>query len=358
MYASLQRVSSTFWGPPSGADSLGQPTILDIASRAGVSKSTVSLVLRGSPKVSDATRRVVLDLMEQLDYRPNAMARGLVRQRTNVMGVVFSDPHNTFFADVLDGIDARATEAGYRTLLMTGHRSPSREAEAIESLLEMRVEGLILAAPRLQTGRIVEASRTVPVVLVSRTLEAERVDSVTSDDGAGARAVVDHLVALGHRRIAHIDGGSGASAPARRSGYEQAMRRHGLADFIRIAVGDFTEASGAAGVKELLASDARPTAIFAANDLSAIGALDALERSGLRVPEDLSVVGYDNTSLAQLANIGLTTVDQPRREMGVAAAELLLERLSGQRTTPRHIMLTLAPSLVVRTTTATIGAER
>lgn len=329
---------------------MGQPTIIDVASRAGVSKSTVSLVLRGSTKVSESTRRLVLRVVKQLDYRPNAMARGLVSRRTHVIGVMLSDLHNTFFAEVLDGIDAAAGEAGYRTLLATGHRAPAREAEAIESLLELRTEALILVGPRLARAKIVAASRTVPLVLVSRGIRAGSVDTVTSDEKAGAAAAVDHLVELGHHRIAHIDGGAGASAPDRRSGYEDAMVRQGLTEFIRTVRGDYTEAGGARGVELLLASSPFPSAIFAANDLSALGALEALEREGMRVPQDVSLVGYDNTFLSKLGPIDLTTIDQPRRAMGIAAAELVLERLGGGRRGARHHVV--SPSLVARGTTA------
>ena len=318
---------------------MAQPTIVDVAELAGVSKSTVSLVLRGSPKVSEMTRQALLDVVAQLDYRPNAMARGLVQQRTYVLGVMLSDLHNPFFAEVLDGVDERATEGGYRTLLATGHREPARESGAIESLLELRVDGLILAGPRLDAARIVEASRTVPVVLVSRAVQGEGIDSVTSDELAAAATAVDHLVSLGHRRIAHIDGGSGANAPIRRSGYEQAMRRNGLGEWVRTVSGDYTEAGGVQAVECLLGSGRPPTAVFAANDLSALGAMDALERAGLRVPEDVSLVGYDNTSLARLRKIDLTTIAQPRRAMGVAAAGLLLDRVDGGRRTPRHIVV-------------------
>jgi DNA-binding LacI/PurR family transcriptional regulator len=330
---------------------MAQPTIVDVADHAGVSKSTVSLVLRGSPKVSEATRRSVLLAIEELDYRPNAMARGLVRRQTNVIGVLLSDLRNSFFADVLEGIELRTAAAGYRVLLGTGHRVPAGEVEAIESFLELRVDGLVLAGPRMDDEEMVEASQRAPLVLVSYSIIAEGIDSVMSNDIAGAAGAVDHLVGLGHRHIAHIDGGTGASAPERRSGYEQAMRRHGLGDHIRSVRGDYTEAGGAAGVRDLLARGRRPTAICAANDLSALGALDALEEAGLRVPDDMSLIGYDNISVTRLGKIGLTTVDQPRREMGMAAAELLLERIEGGRRTPRQIVLTMTPSLVVRTTT-------
>lgn len=329
---------------------MGQPTIIDIARRAGVSKSLVSLVLNGSSRVSDESRAAVLRAAQELNYRPNAMARGLVQRRTHVLGVMLSDLHNVFFADVLDGIDERAGEAGYGTLLATGHRSPEREAAAIDSLLELRTEGLVLAGPRLSDEKIVEASRTVPVTLVSRSVDAENVDSVSSDDQAGAGLAVDHLVELGHRRIAHIDAGDGAGASERREGYTAAMRRHGLAAECRVVPGDYTEAGGAGGVERLLAEEPRPTAIFAANDLSAIGALDALERAGLAVPEDVSLVGYDNTSLARLRHIGLTTIDQPRQEIGRAAACLLIERIDEGRSRSRRVVL--SPSLVVGATTA------
>jgi DNA-binding LacI/PurR family transcriptional regulator len=332
--------------------SMGQPTIIDVADFAGVSKSTVSLVLRGSPKVSAATRQSVLRAMEKLDYRPNAMARGLVRRRTNVLGVLLADLRNSFFADVLEGIEQRASWAGYRTLLGTGHRVPAGEARTIESFLELRVDGLILASPRLSDEAILEASERVPVVLISRSIPGAGMDSVMSNGTAGAAGAVDHLVALGHRRIAYIDAGSGASAPERRRGYEEAMRRHGLSEHIRVVRGDYTEAAGALGARQLLAGGPPPTAICTANDMSALGVLDALEEAGLRVPEDISVVGYDNTSVTRLGMIGLTTVDQPRREMGMAAAELLLERLDDGRTHARHVLLTMNPSLVVRTTTA------
>lgn len=282
----------------------------------------------------------------ELGYRPNAMARSLVRRRTNVLGVMLSDLHNTFFADVLDGIAERARDDDYRALVNTGHRTAGGEAEAIEALLELRTDGIILAAPILPTGPILEAARTVPVVLVSRTITSASIDSVTSDDAAGAALAVDHLVERGHRSIAHIDGGNGAGADGRREGYVASMRRHGLEQAARIAAGDYTEAGGARGVEELLAGGERPTAIFAANDLAAVGALEALGRHGLRVPDDVALVGYDNTSLAALRHIDLTTIDQPRREMGRTATGLLLERLERRRTAVRRVVM--APALVVR----------
>jgi DNA-binding LacI/PurR family transcriptional regulator len=329
---------------------MAQPTIHDVAARAGVSKSLVSLVMHDSPSVSEGKRRAVLAAAAELDYRPNAVARSLVQRRTRVLGVMLSDLHNTFFADVLDGVAGRAGERGYKAMLNTGNRAASGEAAAIETLLELRSDGLILAGPRLDAARIAEAAKSVPVVLVARTMAGNAVDCVSNDDPAGAALAVDHLVALGHRRIAHIDGGSGAGAQPRKQGYTRTMRRHGLGDQVRTVRGDYTEEGGAKGVASLLASGPRPTAVFAANDLSALGALDALTRSGLRVPDDISLVGYDNTSLAALRHIDLSTIDQPREAMGRTAVDLLLERLERGRAIPRRVVM--APALVVRGTTA------
>jgi DNA-binding LacI/PurR family transcriptional regulator len=316
-----------------------------------VSKSLVSLVLRGSPRVREEKRAAVLLAAEQLGYRPNAVARSLVSRRTKVIGVMLSDLHNLYFVEVVDGIEAEALSAGYRALINTGSRLPEREWEAIETLLQLRTDGLILAGSVLPAARILAASSSVPVVLVARASRWPSVDSVTNDDRAGARLAVEHLVSLGHREIAHVDGGQGAGASSRRLGYLNAMRDHGLADAVAVAPGAFTEEGGASGIDRLLATGRVPTAVFVANDLAALGALHALEQHGLRVPQDVSVIGYDNTSLAALNHIDLTTIDQPRRDIGAAAVRLLLERLEGDRGRARHVVV--SPTLVVRGTTAT-----
>jgi DNA-binding LacI/PurR family transcriptional regulator len=333
-----------------------RPTITDVAHRAGVSKSLVSLVMRGARHVSARRRSAVLDAATALGYRPNAMARGLVQQRTRLLGVLVSDLHNPFFADVVTGVQDQAARGGYRVLVNTSNRVAAQEEEAIETLMQLRVDGLILTGLLVESRLIVEASREVPVVLVGRTARAPSVDSVTNDDWAGAVAMVKHCASLGHRRIAHIDGGQGAGANARRKGYEDGMRQLRLAKNITVVGGSFTEDGGHSGALVLLEMRPRPTAIFATNDLAAIGALNAIEERGLKVPDDVSLAGYDNTSLAALRHISLTTVHQPRLEMGQMAVTTLLERLEEGRTRPRRAVL--SPSLVVRGTTAPPRPER
>ena len=335
--------------------SQSEPTILDVARRARVSKSLVSMVIRGEDGVSAKNRAAVRQAIEELNYRPNVIARSLVQRRTRILGVMISDLRNPFFGDVVSGIQTRALELGYRVLFNTGDRVPDLEEAAIESLLELRVDGLILAAPRVDNTIIERACRAVPVVVLNRDTSSTLSDSVTNDNLAGASLAVEHCASLGHTRIAHIDGGTGAGANVRREGYLATMRRLGLGENILTVEGGFTENGGYEAALKLLKRSPLPTAIFAANDISAIGALKALEEVGLRTPEDVSVVGYDNTSLAALPQISLTSVQQFGADIGRLGMECIFERIEGTRSTPRHEVV--APTLVVRTSTGPAPPE-
>jgi DNA-binding LacI/PurR family transcriptional regulator len=272
-----------------------------------------------------------------------------------VIGVMLSDFRNPFFTDVIDGISTAAREAQYRALFNTGDLSGSGETVAIETLLQLRVDGLILAGTVVDAETIERVAADVPLVLASRKSPTELADSVVTDDVAGAGLAVDHLVTLGHRRIAHITGGDGAGAADRSRGFEAAMARHGLGAGTTVVTGDFTEAGGIVGMKQILTLASRPTAVFVANDQAAIGALRALSEAGLGVPLDMSLIGYDDTYLAAFEHINLTSIHQEPEQMGREAVRLLLERTDGQRSEPRQV--TLMPRLTVRDSTAapTVG---
>ena len=333
-------------------ESRRSPTIIDVAAYAGVSKSVVSRVLRDDPAVSPARREAVLVAVEALGYRPNAVARSLVQRRTFNVGVIVSDLHNLFFAEILDGIAAAAAAAGYKVLITSGNLDQAVESVALETLLQLRTDGIILAGSRLSAAAVRAASRSVPIALVTSGIRAPGVDTIATDDVKGAWLAVEHLVNLGHSRIAMVDGGAGAGSEERRRGYGAAMHKFGLGRHILVAPGDFTEDGGWRGTRCLLASrtESRPTAICAANDMAAIGALNAIAEAGLEVPRDVSVVGYDNTALAALRHVSLTTVHQPRFQIGEMAMTALLRRLQRPAVRSRHDLL--VPSLVIRQTTA------
>jgi len=326
------------------------PTIVDVAELAGVSKSLVSLVMRGSPSVSPARRQAVLAAAAQLGYRPNGLARRLVEGRTRTLAVLIKDLSNPFFVDVFSGIQEEATRFGYRVLLGSPMGSAAREHSALEGFAELRAEGVILLDHDCSAHDLEHFASLFPIVVVGRREPPELpVDSVADDDEAGAALAVAHLAELGHRRIAHLASRSDAGQ-ARLAGYRRAMADLGLQDLIDVAyVRAETDAGGHAAAVELLdraAAGCRPTAFVAFNDVVALGAYNALDEAGLRIPHDVSVVGYDNTSLASMLHISLTTIHQPRLEMGRIGARLLLERCKGKGGPPRRE--TLEPTLLVR----------
>lgn len=326
-----------------------RPTIHDVASRAGVSKSLVSLAMRGSPKVSDASREAILAAAAELGYRPNAAARSLADRRSRSIGILVLDLHNPVFAEILDGAQDEIRRHGYSTMLVSGGADPVHEQAEIEKLLEFQVEGLILVSHRLSSAQLRRIAREVPTVVVTRRdIAGPRIDTVSNDDIAGEGLAVDHLVSLGHRQIVHLSGGDNPVGNDRRQGYLDAMARHGLSSSARVVDGGLTDTAGYAAARRALEGDA--TALVVANDIAALGAVAAVHDAGRRVPDDVSVVGYDGISLGGLRSIGLTTVAQPLASMGTLAAQRLFERIDQPGARARHVSVDAA--LVVRGTSA------
>ena len=328
-----------------------RPTIHDVAARAGVSKSLVSLALRGSPKVSEASREAIVKAAAELGYRPNATARSLADRRSRTIGINMAELDNPIFPQMLTGAHSVIRERGYNTMLVSGERDPEIEHVELAKLLEFQIEGLILISHRLPAATVRSLAAEVPtVVLTLREITGPGIDSVTSDDEIGARMAMAHLLELGHTRIAHVSGGTLEPAVVRERVYREEMERAGLAGLIRVSAGDLTNEGGLLAGCALLEEGEPPTAIFASNDISAIGVLAACQEHGLAVPSDISVIGYDGISIGALRTLSLSTIAQPLTTMGALAAERLFDRMDGKKVKGRSIVL--EPKLLARTTTA------
>lgn len=348
------------------ADSAGvarRPTIRTVAERAGVSKSLVSLVLRDSPKVSSAKREAVLRAVAELGYRTNAVARSLAERRTRTVGVLLNDLRQPWFSEMLGGLTPVLHEHGLHILLGDGQLNQLTDESLIRTFRELGVDGLVLAGTMPLSPAIEEIAAEVPTVAVgSRDLAVRRADVVANDDGIGGRLATRHLIELGHRRIAHIADPAGVVPKLRREAYEAEMRAHGLGGHIAIEYSDLTEGGGYQAATRLLDRADPPTAIFAVNDLTCLGALSAAGDRGIDVPARLSLVGYDNSHLAKLRCIWLSSVDGAGYEVGRQAAHLLLARTEDPRR-PAELRLipptlevrgtSVAPSDTARTTRAT-----
>lgn len=325
-----------------------RPTLADVARAAGVSVTLVSIVMRGTKGASDATRERVKAAAKELGYRPDKRASSLRSRRTRLLGVTF-DVSQPFHAETVDAIYSAAETEGYEVVLSAV--GPSRkEQRAVEALLDAGCEALIMVFPESDPAELQHYARQTP--LVSMLREVEGLDVVRTDEASGIAQAVDHLVELGHQRIAHIDGGDEFRAGVRRHAYEDAMRSHGLGNFISVIHGGIDERDGANAVHKLLANEMstgeRPTAIVVFNDRSALGVIDALERRGIAVPGDISVVGYDNSQVARLAHISLTSVSQDVQALARSAVATAVARINRKEPEVRlH-----AAHLIIRTTTA------
>ena len=320
----------------------------DVAARAGVSRAAVSLALQDSPKVSPARRAQIRQVAAELGYRPNSNASRLAKSRTGTIGVVLADLHNTLFAEMVDGLAAGLGDGPEQLLFATGFRDVRRERAAVESFLSHRVDGVVLLGSGLPIEEIQRLAQETPTIVVGRRVVG--VDCVSVDDAAGAALATEHLLELGHRRIAHVDGGTGAGAALRSAEFLATMRRHGLGRQAVVSAGDYTEGGGRSAALALLGGRRPPTAIFAANDQSGLGVLAAAHRLRVAVPSALSVIGFDNAEISRSGLICLSTIDYPRSAMGQQALERLRQRIAEPGREPSTTVL--APQLLPRRTTS------
>lgn len=308
-------------------------TLKQLSLLAGAHPSTVARVLHADPRqrVSAELRERILALAREHDYRPNSVARSLRTKRTAVFGALIPDIANPFFASVLRGMEDAVAERDYSIILANTDDLPTREARSLAMLRDRQVDGLLLATARLHDPAIEQlTAEQVPFVLVNRHTEPIMPNTVVPDDYTGGVTAVEHLLALGHRRIAHISGSVEASTGyLRRKAYIDTLRNHDMDHFpdqdALLVKGSFREQGGYTAMRTLLDLPEIPTAVFAVNDLAALGAIHAIIEAGMRVPQDISVIGFNDLFHATHMMPTLTTMQVPHRAMGVRAAERLLD---------------------------------
>jgi len=333
-----------------GGTASGRARLVDVAQRAGVSTATVSLVLRGRPGPSEATANAVRAAATDLGYRPDRTASLLARHRSHLLGVLL-DVSSPFHAELVRALDSASADRGLDLVL--GTTTPrTDEHRAAETLLDFRCEAMVLLGPQLSDADLTALGALCPTVAVGRA-GVSGVTGVLAADDRGLEVAVDHMASLGHRRIAFVDGPRGSIARARRQGYREAMARHGLGSGDDVVRGGADEADGAAAAARLLSRpvDDRPTGVIAFNDRVAIGLRDTLLRSGVGVPEEISVVGYDDSPMARLGTIDLTSVSQEPEALADATVAVVVGLLDGGIAAATTDVV-IPPRLVVRSSSA------
>jgi len=332
-------------------------TIKDVALQAQVSVTTVSHVVNGTRFVSEAARQRVQQAIEELRYVPSALARSLKSNRTHTVGMMIPNSSNPYFAEIIRGIEDTCYEAGFNVILCNSDDDPLKQSTYVRLLSEKQVDGLIVMSSGAD-GELLDTLRdaNMPQVVVDREIDDLEADLVEVNHEAGGVIATQHLLSLGHRRIACIAGPQTLSSARQRVlGYHRALREAGLSvDDRLLRSADFTSAGGHAAMASLLDAGAQPTAVFVSNDLMAIGAICAAASHGLRIPQDLSVIGFDDIALSAYSNPPLTTVAQPKHRTGELAAQLLMQRIADRgRALQREI---LQPSLTVRQSTGPVAS--
>jgi LacI family transcriptional regulator len=320
-------------------------TLEDIARALNVSKMTVSRAINNHPEISSETRARILATAQKMNYRPNQFARALMTKQSYLIGIVVPDLMHSYFAEICRGVETHARPAGYQNLICSTDEEPRKEMDEIEALVS-RTDGLIVASSlsasetRFYKRLISEGAK---IVLIDRLLDGLRCSAVTTDDVQVGILATQHLITLGHRRIGHMRGPDVSTALKRLQGYKEAMSKAKLKPVVRDC--GFTETEGYTAMRKWIAAGDLPTAIFAANDPAAIGAMAAANEAGLKVPADIAFVGAGSIHYGDMLRVPLTTVSWSKAEMGQAAARLLLELLDGKK---RNRIITVPPELLIR----------
>ncbi|MES2152849.1 MAG: LacI family DNA-binding transcriptional regulator [Pseudomonadota bacterium] len=310
-------------------------TVHEVARAAGVSAATVSRFLNGTAKVSDEKRKSIESVIERLNYKPNVLAQNLKTGSSRTIGVLTQSLVSGYFADAMAGIDDALQGTGYAPLIVSGHWHADEEVERIELLIARRVDGLVILTGNLTDAQILKYSQRVPIVVFGRDLVGKRAFGFYLDNYKAACEAVDYLVMQGHRNIAFIAGPPEQDdARARLAGYRDTLARHKIDVNPQLVVaGDFQESGGLLAVNQLLESGQRFSAIFAANDLSAYGARLALYRRNIRVPEDISIIGFDDLHSSMCTTPPLTTVRQPLFDVGRCLGQTMLKIIAHEKFT-------------------------
>jgi LacI family transcriptional regulator len=326
------------------ADKESAITLEMVAREAGVSPSTVSRILNGTARVRESKVRAVKDAIAKLQFVPNPVARSLARGKSMSIGIVIQNIDSPFYGEALGAIEKRLFRAHYAALFVSGHWRQADERACIAHLLSRRVDGIILVTSCLPDKELLLLSKKVPMVLTGRQIKAERIYSLDVDSTPGARLATEHLIGQGHRRIAFLAGPADRLDAAQRfDGYKAALAAQGIpVDMKLVALGDYTPEGGYAAMNRLLDSGIPFTAALAANDESASGAMLALHRRGLQVPQDVSLVGYDDLPASRFRIPPLTTVHRFISEVGEGAAEAIIDLLEGRAPTAGAPAATLA----------------
>ncbi len=323
-------------------------TMKDIAKAVGVHPSTVSRVINGNPNISEKTAKKVFSTIEDLNYTPNALARSLKTKKIETLGMLIPDIANPFFAGLARGVEDTANQYGYNVILCNTDDQFEKEKTYLRLLEERRVDGLILATAKIRDKSIIELEKSrFPYILLSRNIRDLQENSISIDDIAGGYLATKYLIGLGHRNIGHIGGPYNTMAALDRiKGYKKALLQYGI-PFNRcyIGEGDFKIKGGYQVMNQFLKLQNPPTAVFTANDLLAVGAIEAIREHGYNVPDDISIIGFDDIRLASFLSPPLTTIRQPMLEMGSLAIIKLMERIEHQRV---HQNILIKPELIVR----------